>query len=114
MERFYDVVGYVVNEETSPGTYSGVTVSEKKYYGDVKRVSRRWEKTENLNDDLVVNHNIEIIADAYAYDHFFAIKYVRWKGVYWKVTSVDVLRPRLVLSLGGVYNGITSRSSECS
>lgn len=114
MERFYDVVGYVVNEETSSGVYSGVTVAEKKYYGDVKRVSRRWEKTENLNDDLVVNHNIEIIADAYAYDHFFAIKYVRWKGAYWKVTSVDVLRPRLVLSLGGVYNGITARSSECS
>ena len=50
------------------------------------------------------------MADPYAYDHFFAIKYVKWMGAYWKVTNVEVQRPRLKLTVGGVYNGRTSET----
>lgn len=112
MGRYYDVVGYVYNEETSPGVYSGVVIDERKYYGDVKNIAHKWEKSENLNDNLIVTQDISIMADAFAYTHFSAIKYLRWMGAYWKVAAVRVERPRLILSLGGVYNGPTKGASE--
>lgn len=114
MERFYGPVGYVFNVETAPGVYSGLTVREENYYGEVKEITRRYEKTEQVNDDLVITNEISIMADAFAYSHFFAIKYVKWMGVYWKVSGVRVSRPRLILSLGGEYNGQVARESSCS
>lgn len=107
MERFYGPVGYVFNKETAPGVYSGVLVEERNYFGDVRKITRRYEKTEHLNDDIQVTNEISIMADAYAYSHFFAIQYIKWMGAYWKVSGVAVERPRLILSLGGVYNGHT-------
>ena len=104
MAKFYDVVGYGVTAETTPGVYEEQIV-ERKYYGDVLRNARRYEKGEGLNDDLNIDNKISIVADAYAYNHFFAIRYVNWMGVSWKVSSVEVEAPRLILSLGGVYNG---------
>ena len=104
MAKFYDVVGYGVTEEREDGVWAE-SIVERKYYGDVLRVARRYERGEQLNDNLNVNNQISIVADAYAYDHFFAIRYVRWMGALWKVTDVEVQRPRLILSIGGVYNG---------
>jgi hypothetical protein len=108
MARFYGEVGYGTTVETPPE--SGIWVDdiqEKPYYGDVIRNTRKAEPGESLNDDLVVNNSITIVADEYAIDHFFKIKYVRWMSVLWKVTNVEVRSPRLVLSLGSVYNGPT-------
>jgi hypothetical protein len=47
------------------------------------------------------------MADAYANEHFFAIRYVEWAGVLWTVSMVEVQSPRLLLRLGEVYNGPT-------
>ena len=67
-----------------------------------------FEKAEYLNNDISVGNSISIIADQHAIEHFFKIKYVRWAGVLWTVTSVEVQSPRLILSLGSVYNGPTT------
>ena len=106
--RFYGEVGYGESTETPIG--SGVWVdgiTEVAYRGDVIRNTRRLESGETLNDDLTVNNSISIVADEYANEHFFNIKYVVWQGVRWTVSSVEVKSPRLILSLGGVYNGPT-------
>lgn len=113
MGRFHGVVGYAETVETVPGVSSEVT-KERTYYGDVIRNTRRWESGQNLNDNLNVNNSISIVADAYAYDHFFNIRYVRWMGSLWKVTNVEVQRPRLILTIGGVYNGLSAGSAEDS
>lgn len=108
MTRFFGPIGYAESVETPPD--SGVwvdNVTESFYYGDVIRDTRRLETGENLNDDIKVNNSISIIADEYANKHFFKIKYVMWQGVLWTVTNVEVRSPRLVLSLGSVYNGPT-------
>lgn len=110
MGRFYDVVGYVFNTETKPGFFSGEVIEERKYFGDVNEVTRRWDNGENVNDNLRITNDISIVADAYAYTHFFAIKYVHYMGAYWKVTAAKVARPRIVLTLGGVYNGPVGES----
>lgn len=110
MARFYGRVGYGETVETSPGVYQDDIV-EFMYYGDVVRNTRRLAEGENLNKDLSVENSISIVADAYANEHFFAIRYVEWAGTLWTVTQVEVERPRLLLRLGEVYNGPTASSA---
>lgn len=105
MARFAGVVGYEILEETSPGVYRPMSIIERPYKGDVIRNTKNTEPGQWLNDDINVNNEISILADAYAYDHFYAMKYVVWMGTKWKIKSVEVERPRLILSIGGVYNG---------
>lgn len=107
--RFHGEVGYGESVETPAD--SGVwemQITEFPYFGDVVRNSRRLESGESVNDDITVGNRISIVADQYAIEHFHKIKYVRWAGNPWKVTSVEVQAPRLILSLGGIYNGPTA------
>lgn len=106
MARFHGKVGYGIATETSSGIWEDVII-EFSYFGDVIRNNRMLQQGENLNDDLKVNNSISIVADAYANEHFFAIRYVEWAGVLWAVSNVDVQTPRLILQLGEVYNGPT-------
>src|SRR3954452_21577763 len=106
MARFYGRVGYGETAESAPGVWVDVIV-ERSYYGDVIRNARNLHEGENLNPDLSVQNSISIVADAYAYEHFFAIRYIEWAGTLWTVSSVEVQSPRLLLRLGEVYNGAT-------
>lgn len=106
MAKFYDVVGYGIATEGVAGVWKDA-ITEVSYFGDVIRNSRKLQEGEKVNDDLTVGNSISIVADAYANEHFFAIRYVKWAGTLWKVVNVDVQSPRLILRLGGVYNGPT-------
>lgn len=110
MARFFGKVGYGESVESPPG--SGVWVdeiTEFDYQGDVIRNARRLDDdADRVNDNINVSNSISVVADEYAFEHFFNIKYVRWAGVLWTVTTVEVRSPRLILSLGGVYNGHTA------
>ena len=102
--RFYGKVGYGDPVETAAGVWEDVIV-EYPYYGDVLRNTRKMQEGEKINNDLSVGNSISIVADAYANEHFFAIRYVEWAGTPWTVSEVDVQSPRLILRLGGIYNG---------
>ena len=108
MARFFGEVGYGESIETPVDSGIWVdTISEAQYFGDVIRNTRKLEPGEGLNDDITVSNSISIVADTYAIDNFFKIKYVRWMGTLWTVSNVEVRSPRLILSLGSVYNGPT-------
>jgi hypothetical protein len=107
MARFYGRIGYGVPVETAPGVWVD-NIVERSYYGDVIRNARYLREGENLNFDLNIQNSISIVADAYANDHFFAIRYIEWAGTLWTVSSVEVQSPRLLLRLGEVYNGPTA------
>lgn len=102
--KFYGVVAYAITEEVIPGKWKECIV-EKQYRGDITRVSRRLQSADKVNDDIRINNEIRILADAFAYQNFQNIRYVVWMGTKWKVESVTVDRPRLVLEIGGEYNG---------
>jgi hypothetical protein len=104
MAKFFGKIGFGETVETAPGVWTDDIV-EHEYYGDVVRNTRRLQDSENLNDDLSVSNSISIVADAYANEHFFAIRYIWWAGALWTVSDVEVQSPRLLLRLGGVYNG---------
>lgn len=106
MTRFFGRIGYGESIETAPGVFQD-NIIEYSYYGDVVRNARNLRQGENLNPDLSVQNSISVVADAYANEHFFAIRYVEWAGVLWTVDSVEVQSPRLLLRLGEVYNGPT-------
>lgn len=104
--RFCGEVGYGESTETAPGVWENV-ITERQYRGDVNRSIKREQEGENLHDDLKMNNAISVLADEYAYNHFFAIKYVVWQGQRWKVSAAEVKPPRLILNIGGLYHGPT-------
>ena len=104
MAKFYGIIGYVVTKETEPGIYEEVVV-ENAYYGDVLKDSRRLQDRAKVNDDITISNRISIIADPFANNHFHSMRYVEMMGSKWKITDVEVAFPRLILSIGGVYNG---------
>lgn len=104
MAKWFGKVGYTDSQEIRPGIWQPLIV-EREYYGDTVRNVRRLENDQKVNDDISVAVDISIVADPFAYNNFHTIKYVTYMGNKWKVSSVDVKYPRLVLSLGGLYNG---------
>lgn len=104
MAKFYGEIGFAQMTETAPGVWEEKLI-KRPYYGDVTRNIRRLENSNSVNDDVTVNNVISIVCDAYANENFHAIRCVDFMGAAWKITSVEVQYPRLILTVGGVYNG---------
>jgi len=104
MLKYYGAIGFATEIETSPGVWEEQII-EHNHRGDILRTSVNAQKSENLNDNLVITNRVSIISNPFATENFFKIRYVTWMGVRWSVRSVTVQRPRLVLALGEVYNG---------
>lgn len=111
MGKFYGKLGFGHQQETAPGVYQEF-ITERNYSGDVRRNSRRWQSTDKLNDDLEINNILSIVADPYAVENFHALRYIEWHGARWKAASVEVAYPRLEITMGGVYNGITGPATD--
>ena len=107
MAKWYGKVGYIETTETSPGVWTE-QYTEREYYGDLTRNHKRFENAQYLNDNITLQNEISIVCDPYALQNFQYIRYVEVMGSFWRVTAVDVQYPRLVLSVGDVYSGITS------
>ena len=103
MAKFCGVIGYAVTKETEPGIWEEQII-EVEYFGDVIRNSRRFSGSAKVNDDINISNQISIIADPFANNNFHAMKYVVFMGAKWKVSEVTVEYPRLILSIGGLYN----------
>ena len=104
MSKYFGKIGYGVTEEIRPGV-SLPSITDREYYGDIVRNIRRYENSGKVNDDLNINMTLSIVADPFAYKNFHQIRYAEYMGSKWKVSSVEVQYPRLILTLGGVYNG---------
>jgi hypothetical protein len=104
MAKFHGKVGYVYTKETSPGVYTEV-VTERDCVGDILRNNKRWEKSENLNDDITITNTFSILTDEYINQNIKNLRYIEWMGAKWKITSFEIQRPRINLTVGGVYNG---------
>lgn len=104
MAKFHGAVGFVETTETEPGIWEPMTV-ERKYRGEFVRNSGKFQVSNKINDDVKVSNEISIVADPYATNNFLNIRYVECMGTRWDVSSVEVKYPRLILTMGGVYNG---------
>ena len=114
MAKFYGAIGFIqAPMETKPGVWEEI-MAEREYYGDILRNTRQARDGEKINNDLSVNNSISIVADAYANEHFFAMRYAKWAGALWSIEDIEVQSPRLILRLGGVYNGPTPPAAPAS
>ena len=104
MGKWAGKIGFAVPKEMTPGVWKDEIV-QRTYYGDMIRNTRRLQSSGNLNDNLVIANELSIIADPYANENFHAIRYAEFMGTKWKISSVQVQFPRLILELGEVYNG---------
>ena len=104
MAKFFGTIGFVEQAETAPGVWQD-QITERKYYGDVLRNIRRTQSDNKVNDDINVLNEISIVADPFANQNFYSIRYVEFMGAKWKITNVEVQYPRLILTMGGLYNG---------
>ena len=104
MAKYHGVIGYANPVESALDVHTD-RILEREAFGEVLRGSSKWVAGQGLNDDLAISTRISIVADAFAIQHFSKIKYCKWMGVKWKVVEIEPKRPRLILTLGGEWNG---------
>lgn len=104
MAKISGVIGYRTSTETAPGVWKS-SIVERPYYGDLLKNTRRLQSTDKVNDDVTISNEVSIVADPYANENFHSMLYIRFMGAKWKITNIEVQHPRLILSLGGLYNG---------
>lgn len=104
MAKWYGKIGYAETQETEPGIWEEL-ITERAYFGDAIRNTRLLQNSGNINDNVNVGNQISIIADPYAVQNFHVMRYVEYMGSKWKVSNVEVQYPRLILTVGGLYNG---------
>lgn len=104
MAKFYGMIGFAEQVEEAPGVWVD-KITIRPYYGDLVRNTRKLQSRDQLNDNIDIANDISIIADPYAVENFHKMRYVEFMGTKWKVTNVEVQYPRLILTVGGVWNG---------
>ena len=104
MAKYYGNIGYVETVEVEPGIWEE-QITERPYYGDLTRNTSRYQTSGGVNDNININNNISILADPYANENFQHMRYAVFMGTKWKISNVEIKYPRIILTLGGVYNG---------
>lgn len=106
MAKTVTAVCYCIPIEIEPGVWEGDNERIIGYPADITRLNSRWStNTDSTNDNVTLNSQISFVADAFANQYFVYIKYANVYNIKWKVTNVEVQHPRIILTLGGVYNG---------
>lgn len=104
MAKFYGTIGYVKTVETEPGMWEEQKI-ERQYSGELVKNTCRLESSGGVNDNVNISNEVSIVADPYAYENFHAMRYIKFMGAKWKISNAEVRYPRLILTIGGVYNG---------
>lgn len=104
MSKWYGIIGYVETVETDPGIWEAKT-TERPYYGETTRLMTSFQTSGEVHDDVKLTNELSIVADPFAFEKFHAIRYATFGDVKWKVQSVTPQHPRLLLNIGGLYNG---------
>lgn len=106
MAKYSGNIGFAQCVETPEG--SGIwkdLVQPKHYRGDVLNATLRYQNNNEINDDVRITNRISIVADPFAILHSHEIVYAEYMGTRWRVSSIEIARPRIILTIGGVYNG---------
>lgn len=106
MNKWCGKIGFTYTGEIELGLWVEEEIVERQYFGDV--LSNRWKRQttgDKINDDINITNQISIVADPYAINHVSSMTWIEFSNEKWKVIDVDVQYPRLIVSIGGVWNG---------
>lgn len=104
MAKWFGTIGFADTVEIRPGVWEE-QITEAKYYGDVMKNSRILQTGDQVNDNINIANQFSIVADPFAKNHFHKMRYIEYLGAKWKISTVEDQRPRLILTIGGLYNG---------
>lgn len=104
MSKFHGAIGWAVQTEIRPGVWEDV-ITERTYSGDILQKARRWAEDEKVTDNVYIENKVSVLADVYLYENFPHLRYVNYLGTRWEVSRVEINRPRIVITMGRVYNG---------
>ena len=104
MVKFYGKIGFGQTVDRGNGNWED-DITERQLFGDVIKDARRFVSADKVNPNITISNSISVVADAYALENIFAIRYVEWAGALYTVSDFEIQSPRLILRLGGVYNG---------
>jgi hypothetical protein len=106
MAKYHGRIGFAMLEEKAdqPGVWVEHIV-EHEYFGDLVKSRRMLQSANQVNDNINISNEVSIVSDDFAFENFSSIRYLWYMGAKWKVTSIEVQYPRLILSVGGLYNG---------
>lgn len=111
MSKWFGKIGYAIQKESEPGIWEDEIV-ERDYYGDLLTDNRKRQTNNNVLDEITLSNMVSIIADPFAYNNCSCMAYAEIMGARWKISEIEVKPPRLNLTIGGVYNGNTPRTSD--
>lgn len=100
-------IGFAQDTEESAPSVFVERIVERSYYGDVLEFGRLMQGGDKINEDVTVGNQLSVVADPFAQSNLYAMRYATFCGQHWKITNVKVQYPRLVLTLGGIWNGST-------
>lgn len=105
MNKWCGKIGFAYTGEIEPGLWVNNGVIERVYFGDI--VTNKWmrQNSGEVNDNINISNQISIVADPYAVNHLSSMAWIEFSNEKWKVSSVDVQYPRLIVSIGEVWNG---------
>ena len=104
--KWHGKIGFAMTKESEdePGVWEDC-ITEREYYGNVLQNFRRWEpQQESINDNLKIQNRISIIADSFARANMGYMKTLTYAGRKWRISSVEIQYPRIILTLGGEWN----------
>ena len=103
MAKWFGKIGFAETVEITPGVWEE-QITEVNYYGDVMKNSRTLQTADQVNDNINIANQFSIVADPFAKNHFLKMRYIEYMGAKWKISTVEDQRPRLILTIGGLYN----------
>lgn len=104
MRKWHGYIGYATDVETYPGVWEA-QITEREYFGDVIKNRTNVQQQSAINATLTLTNNISMVADPYAHENFHAIRYVTYMGKKWTVSGIELEHPRIILTIGALYNG---------
>ena len=111
MNKYCGIIGFGSNQEIQPGVYDDV-ITERHYHGDIQKNRDRFNVSNTTSGELKITNQFSIVGDKYMFDHVSEIRYLEWHGTRWVVESVEIEYPRLVMNVGGIYNGPQARTAD--
>lgn len=100
--KWFGKIGFNEEMEDEPGVYVPHLI-KRKFFGDVLNLTWSEKQADKINTDLHISNKLSVVADPYLRNNFQKIAYVQFEGAKWTVSSVEVGRPRLILTLGSLY-----------
>lgn len=105
MAKYYGKIGFIVPTEVEDSIWVD-QVTEKNYSGDLIRHYNGYQETSGqVNDRITLNHEISIVANAFARENIGFMRYITYRGARWSISKIEDKYPRFIITVGGIYNG---------